>query len=65
MISTVGILKRLAWIDRVVAYVWVFLSLLMVMSFILLYNASGMSRESGLVVALLVATWTYPIYTLG
>ncbi|NJL38424.1 MAG: hypothetical protein HC840_17700 [Leptolyngbyaceae cyanobacterium RM2_2_4] len=59
-----SILEQLSWIDSIVSYVWVFLSILMFSSLSLLYGRSGMSWESLLVIFLLIATWTYPLYTL-
>ncbi|NJL11284.1 MAG: hypothetical protein HC908_17110 [Calothrix sp. SM1_7_51] len=38
---------------------------MMFLSLYLLYEKSGISRESLLVVFLLIATWTYPLYTFG
>jgi tryptophan-rich sensory protein len=65
MLIVSSILEKLSWIDSIVSYVWVFLSLLMFSSLSLLYGKSGMSRESLLVIFLLIATWTYPLYTIG
>ncbi len=65
MLIVSSILEKLSWIDSVVSYVWIFLSLLMLSSLSLLYGKSGMSRESLLVISLLIATWAYPLYTLG
>jgi tryptophan-rich sensory protein len=65
MLITSFVVEKLSWIDRVVSYVWVFLSLLMLVSLYLLYGESGFSRECWLIVSLIIATWTYPIYTLG
>jgi tryptophan-rich sensory protein len=58
-------IENLLWIDSVVLYVWIFLSLLMLLSLYLIYEKSGISRESWLVIFLLIATWTYPLYTFG
>jgi tryptophan-rich sensory protein len=65
MLITSIIVEKLSCIDRVVSYVWIFLSLLMFLSLYLLYEKLGLSRESWLVIFLLIATWTYPLYTLG
>lgn len=58
-----SIVDKLSWIDRVVSYVWIFLTFLMFLSLHLIYGKSGISRESLLIVFLLIATWTYPLYT--
>jgi len=65
MLIASSIVEKFAWIDRVVSYVWIFLSFLMFLSLSLLYSRLGISRESLLVISLLIATWTYPLYTLG
>jgi tryptophan-rich sensory protein len=65
MLIVNSILAKLSWIDNIVSYVWIFLSLLMFSSLSLLYAKSGLSRDSLLVIFLLIATWTYPVYTLG
>ena len=65
MLIVRSIIDKLSWIDIIVSYVWVFLSILMFSSLFLLYSKSGMSQETLLVISLLMATWTYPLYTLG
>jgi tryptophan-rich sensory protein len=65
MLIASGIVEKLSWIDRVVSYVWIFLSLLMFSSLYLIYEKSGINNDSLLVVVLLIATWTYPLYTFG
>jgi tryptophan-rich sensory protein len=59
------IVRKLSWIDRIVGVVWIALSGLMLAALYLLYVKSGFSEGSLLVILLLVATWTYPFYTLG
>jgi len=59
------IVRKLVWIDRVVGYVWIVLSVLMVVSGWLLYRENGLSFELYLIIGTIGATWTYPLYTLG
>jgi tryptophan-rich sensory protein len=62
-----SIVEKLYWIDNIVVYAWVILSILMIITLILLYNnkSNSFSTEVWLIFALLIATWTYPLYTLG
>ena len=61
----INIVNRLAWVDQIVSYVWIALSMLMFVSAWNVYQEKDFSREFYYVIALIVATWTYPIYTLG
>ena len=61
----VNIVNRLAWVDQIVTYVWIGLSMLMFVSAWSVYQENGFSRELYYVIALIIATWTYPLYTLG
>jgi tryptophan-rich sensory protein len=60
-----GIIEHLRWIDRIVSYVWIGLSLLMIIAALIIYREHGLNREFWYVIALIAATWTYPVYTLG
>ncbi len=61
----VSIAESLQWVDDIVVFVWAILSILMIGTAWLLYkNSSGISKEVTLVIILIVATWTYPLYTL-
>lgn len=62
----VSIAESLQWVDDIVVFVWAILSILMIGTAWLLYkNSSGISKEVTLVIILIVATWTYPLYTLN
>jgi len=62
----VSIAENLQWVDDIVVFVWAILSILMIGTAWLLYkNSSGISKEVTLVIILIVATWTYPLYTLN
>lgn len=50
---------------RPVTYVWIALGLLMFISAWFIYQEKGFSRDFWYIIALLVATFTYPLYTLG
>lgn len=59
--------KSLAWIDQVAGYVWVFLTLLMILAIYLLARSEGQAwqRYSYHVLTLIIVVWLYPLYTLG
>jgi tryptophan-rich sensory protein len=61
------LVKKLGWIDRVAGYVWVLLTLLMVLAIYALSQAEDgvWNRYSHHVIALIVVVWLYPLYTLG
>jgi tryptophan-rich sensory protein len=61
----VDLVSRLQWIDRIVVGVWIGLSILMLVAAGMVYSEKGINREFWLIVALLIASWTYPFYTLG
>jgi tryptophan-rich sensory protein len=61
----IQIVDKLRWIDQIVGGVWIFLSLLMFFSAWIIYQKNGFSREFWYVIALMIATWTYPLYTVG
>jgi tryptophan-rich sensory protein len=61
----IQIVDKLKWIEQIVGIVWVFLSLLMFLSAWIIYQKNGFSREFWYVIALMIATWTYPLYTFG
>jgi tryptophan-rich sensory protein len=61
----IQIVDKLKWIEQIVGSVWVFLSLLMFFSAWVVYQKNGFSREFWYVIALMIATWTYPLYTFG
>lgn len=55
---------RLAWIDRVVPFAWIAFTALMVLAGLLLTgSAPAIASARHLVWVLIVATWTYPLYT--
>lgn len=57
---------QLDWIDDVVVFVWIGLTALMAWSGYLVYRASGgVTWRLGLVAAVVLATWLYPVYTAG
>lgn len=63
------VVRALSFIDTVVAYVWMLLSALMVIAFILVWRTKhAPSRERvrrmaiGALLVLIAATWTFPIY---
>ena len=60
-----SIIEHLRWIDRIVVYVWVGLSLLMIIAASLIFKEHGLNREFWYLIALIIATWLYPLYTLG
>lgn len=61
----INIVEKLHWIDQVVGGVWVVLSLLMIVSAWAVYKQNGFNRDFWFIIALVAATWTYPLYTLG
>ena len=62
----VSIAESPQWVDDIVVFVWAILSILMIGTAWLLYtNSGGISKEVALVIILIVATWTYPLYTLN
>lgn len=68
-VTAKDVVRALSFIDLVVAYVWIVLSVLMVIALILLWRAKRASSRGRLrrmaIAALLVliaATWTFPIY---
>jgi len=62
---TIDIVDKLRWVDQIVSYVWIALGLLMFISAWVIYQEKGFSRDFWYIIALLVATFTYPLYTLG
>lgn len=61
----IGIVNKLRWIDQIVGGVWIVLSLLMFISAWIVYQEKGLNRDFWFIIALVIATWTYPLYTLG
>jgi len=61
----INLADKLRWIDQIVSGVWVVLSILMFISAWIIYREKGTNREFWLVVVLIGATWTYPLYTFG
>ena len=57
--------QKLQWVDKIVGIVWVALSTLMFISAWIIVREYGFNREFWLVATLGIATWTYPLYTLG
>lgn len=57
------LVENLTWINDVVSYVWIALTLLMIGSLYLLHKKDH--REFWLIVILLIATWLYPLYSLN
>ena len=56
--------QKLSWIDIVVSPMWLFLIVLMITSSVLL-KQKGYQLEFYLVIACIIATITYPIYSFG
>ena len=61
----ISLVDKLRWVDQIVIGVWVALSLLMFISAWIVYQERGFNREFWYIIALVIATWTYPLYTLG
>ena len=61
-----NLVEKLRWIDVIVVYAWIVWTILMILSAYFLYSQDGtFSREVKLVIILIIATWSYPLYTLG
>jgi tryptophan-rich sensory protein len=57
--------EKLQWVDSIVVFVWILLSALMIATAWLLVQQKGeVSKEVKLVILLMIATWSYPLYTL-
>lgn len=61
----ISLADKLSWIDKIVGGVWFFLSLLMFFSAGKVYQQKGFGYEFWLIIALIAATWSYPLYTFG
>ena len=61
----INITDRLKWIDRIVIFAWMGLSILMIVSGLLVYRQIGFNGKFWLIPVLMAATWTYPLYTFG
>ena len=61
----INLVDKLRWVDQIVTGVWIVLSLLMFISAWFIYQEKGFNRDFWYIVGLVIATWTYPLYTLG
>jgi tryptophan-rich sensory protein len=61
----INLVDKLRWVDQIVSYVWIALSLLIFISAWIIYQEKGFNRDFWYIIAIVVATFTYPLYTLG
>jgi tryptophan-rich sensory protein len=59
------IVSSLSWIDAVVIYVWAVLSVLMFIALGIVVHTKGFAKEALLIMLMVAATWSYPLYTFG
>ncbi|WOK05257.1 hypothetical protein RT717_19440 [Imperialibacter roseus] len=59
------VVDKLGWINNVLRYVWLGLFLLMALAIFFIYSRIGWSKEIIRLMAVIAATFSYPIYTLG
>ena len=59
-----GFLDRLEWLPGIISYVWIGLTLLMLIAAYLLYKPEKKhTKEGKLIYLMLLLTWLYPLYS--
>ena len=61
-----AILSKFSWIDKIAAFVWIGLTILILIALQLIIIEEGrLGMGSILIIILIIIIWLYPLYTLG
>jgi tryptophan-rich sensory protein len=58
-------LENLTWIENILGGVWLFLFGLMLIAAYIVFRKTGWSRQVLLIIIIMLATFSYPLYTFG